>query len=579
MFDRYYIVWNIKVQILYNLLTPHASHLAAQLSGGQKQRIAIARSILKRPNILLLDEATSSLDSECERAVQGALDKLLESSDMTTIVVAHRLSTIKNADVIAVMEDGRVVEQGSHNELLARNAKYKQLVDAQTGTAVSAPTSEEPRKDDVGTIDDKLVKNTAQGTFFEDTLLESEPQSTDLTQSAQLVFRNVHFAYPTRSRNMVFRGLNLTVQRGETLAIVGASGAGKSTIASLLERFYDTTSGTITLDGVDLKDMNVEWLRNQLGFVQQEPALFDTTIGENIRYGYPQASQADVEEAAKRANAHDFIMSFPNGYSTNVGERGIQLSGGQKQRLAIARAIVRRPSILVLDEATSSLDSTSEKLVQAALDEIMKSKTQTAIVIAHRLSTLRNADRIAVIAEGKVLEIGTHEELMALPNGRFKRLSMFQSLDSKIDDVAALLEEAVKVQEVDDGGTKEEVETVESGAETADESSKMSDIQRARRLAKDDVLYLILGSFGAVLAGLVFPASGVSTAVFSSYIVGPVSLAFSPMFFYFLGRFSWPTQSSCSTGQSLAATKMDNQHATVSPTICRRSLSTLPTDG
>jgi ATP-binding cassette subfamily B (MDR/TAP) protein 1 len=269
---------------------------AAQLSGGQKQRIAIARSILKRPSILLLDESTSSLDSECERAVLAALDKLLESSDMTTIVVAHRLSTIKNADVIAVIEEGRVVEQGSHSELLARNGKYKQLVEAQS----EAPTEKDATSDNKS--QDKVevnVDGTSNGELGENEVLvgntcsdslEGEPTYMEMNQSSHLVFRDVYFSYPTRNQNMVFKGLNLNVRRGETLAVVGASGAGKSTIASLIERFYDTTSGTITLDGVDLKEMNVEYLRNQLGFVQQEPTLFDTTIEENIRYGYPQAS-------------------------------------------------------------------------------------------------------------------------------------------------------------------------------------------------------------------------------------------------------------------------------------------------
>ena len=180
----------------------------------------------------------------------------------------------------------------------------------------------------------------------------------------------------------------------------------KSTVIQLIERFYDPISGSVELDGVDLTKLNVKWLRDQLGLVSQEPTLFNTTIGENIKYGYPEASQKEIEEAAKKANAHDFISSFPDGYNTKVGENATQISGGQKQRIAIARALIKNPKILLLDEATSALDSGSEQVVQEAINELMESKSQTVVVIAHRLSTIKNADRIAVISDGVVKELG-----------------------------------------------------------------------------------------------------------------------------------------------------------------------------
>jgi len=230
---------------------------------------------------------------------------------------------------------------------------------------------------------------------------------------------DVHFHYPSRPDSKIFSGLNLTIEVGKTVALVGSSGSGKSTVISLVERFYDPTSGSVRLDGVDLKALNVKWLRKSLGLVSQEPVLFATTIMENIKYGKDTATPQEVEAAAHKANAMQFIAKLPQRFETMCGERGTQLSGGQKQRIAIARAIVSDPKILLLDEATSALDSTSEKLVQAALDNLMSGRT--VIVVAHRLSTIRNADRIVCFKKGVVVESGSHDNLIA-KDGFYKNL-------------------------------------------------------------------------------------------------------------------------------------------------------------
>ncbi|XP_072391051.1 mitochondrial potassium channel ATP-binding subunit isoform X1 [Diabrotica undecimpunctata] len=226
-------------------------------------------------------------------------------------------------------------------------------------------------------------------------------------------FKNVCFAYPTRSQQVILQGFNLSVPSGKTVAIVGASGNGKSTVVALLERFYDVKDGSITLDGHDIRTLDPSWLRGRvLGLISQEPVLFGTTIMENIRYGKPDASDDEVKEAALLANADEFITSFPKGYNTPVGERGVTLSGGQKQRIAIARALLKNPVVLLLDEATSALDTESEKIVQHALERARTGRT--VIVIAHRLSTIQNADLIVVLNKGKIVEMGTHESLKKL---------------------------------------------------------------------------------------------------------------------------------------------------------------------
>jgi ATP-binding cassette subfamily B (MDR/TAP) protein 1 len=237
-------------------------------------------------------------------------------------------------------------------------------------------------------------------------------------------FQDVVFAYPSRREQLVCQGYNLTVEAGTTVALVGSSGSGKSTAVSLVERFYDPDSGVVRLDGVDLRELNVRWLRQQIGLVGQEPVLFSGTIADNIANGKPGATRAEVEAAARMANAHDFILEFRQGYETDVGEKGGQLSGGQKQRVAIARAMIKSPSILLLDEATSALDNESEKIVQAALDDLMSKHKRTTIVIAHRLTTIRHADKIAVVDKGRIVEEGNHDTLMAKgPEGFYYKLN------------------------------------------------------------------------------------------------------------------------------------------------------------
>ncbi|NWZ66808.1 MDR1 protein, partial [Acrocephalus arundinaceus] len=239
----------------------------------------------------------------------------------------------------------------------------------------------------------------------------------------EIEFRNIHFSYPSRPDVKILKGLNLKVQTGKTIALVGASGCGKSTTIQLLQRFYDPDQGEVTLDGRDIRTLNTKWLRENIGIVSQEPVLFATTIAENIRYGREDISDAEIEQAAKEANAFDFISRLPDKFNTMVGERGAQLSGGQKQRIAIARALARNPKILLLDEATSALDTQSESIVQAALDKARAGRT--TIVIAHRLSTIRTADTIAGFEKGVVVEQGTHSELM-LQKGVYYSLVMQQ---------------------------------------------------------------------------------------------------------------------------------------------------------
>ncbi len=249
-----------------------------------------------------------------------------------------------------------------------------------------------------------------------------EPAGSPLR--GEVEFCDVRFRYPSRPEIEVLKGISFVVRPGEKIALVGPSGSGKSTIISLLLRFYDPEPGELRLDGRPAREYPLAWLRNQMSIVPQEALLFGGSIYENIAYGRPGASAAEIMEAARQAHAHEFITPLPEGYQTLVGERGIQLSGGQRQRVAIARAILRNPAILILDEATSSLDSESERFVQLALDQLMQNRT--TFMIAHRLSTVRRADRILVIREGQLVESGTHGELHQRENGLYRHLAELQ---------------------------------------------------------------------------------------------------------------------------------------------------------
>ncbi|MFW5769644.1 MAG: ABC transporter ATP-binding protein [Spirochaetota bacterium] len=270
--------------------------------------------------------------------------------------------------------------------------------------------------------------------FFE--ILDIEPEIRDAPDPVRLEnpagrieFRDVAFQYTERKD--IFRGLDLTIEPGRTVALVGPSGAGKTTFCSLIPRFYDISEGTITIDGIDIRNITLKSLREHIGIVQQDVFLFSGTIRENIVYGRMEADEEAVVRAAQRANAHDFITELPAGYDTNIGEKGVKLSGGQKQRISIARVFLKDPRILILDEATSSLDTESEMVIQEALSHLVKGRT--SFVIAHRLSTIKHADRIIVLSEHGIEQRGTHEELLRRP-GLYARLYTAHRRDKFITD-------------------------------------------------------------------------------------------------------------------------------------------------
>uniref|UniRef100_A0A673H113 Multidrug resistance protein 1-like n=1 Tax=Sinocyclocheilus rhinocerous TaxID=307959 RepID=A0A673H113_9TELE len=353
-------------------------------------------------------------------------------------------------------------------------------------------------------------------------------------------FKNIHFSYPSRKDVKILQGMSLKIPHGKTIALVGASGCGKSTTIQLLQRFYDPDSGEVTLDGHDIRSLNVCWLRENMGIVSQEPVLFGTTIAENIRYGREDATDEDIERAIKEANAYDFISKLPDKLNTMVGERGAQLSGGQKQRIAIARALVKNPKILLLDEATSALDTQSESIVQAALDKARAGRT--TIVIAHRLSTIRSADIIAGFSEGKVVEQGTHRELMAKKGVYYSLVMQQTSGRPNDDDLDANEDDTQDDSEGETGEESSETETPEGGMEMQMESGtfrrslrrgserrssrkksskkkkKAPEIPFTKILAlnKPEWPYLLVGTLASLVGGAVYPC----VAILFAKIIG-----------------------------------------------------------
>lgn len=252
---------------------------------------------------------------------------------------------------------------------------------------------------------------------------DSEAETVESIRG-EIEFRHVDFSYPTRPDVLVFKDFNLRIRAGQSQALVGASGSGKSSVIALIERFYDPNVGKVMIDGKDIRRLNLKSLRLKIGLVQQEPALFAASIFDNIAYGKEGATEAEVIEAARAANVHTFVSALPEGYKTTVGERGVQLSGGQKQRIAIARAVLKDPAILLLDEATSALDAESECVLQEALERLMRGRT--TVLVAHRLSTIRGVTSIGVVQDGRIVEQGSHSELISRPEGAYSRLLQLQ---------------------------------------------------------------------------------------------------------------------------------------------------------
>lgn len=322
--------------------------------------------------------------------------------------------------IVFIIWQGMIMTQGAHPSLPKEGFYQFILFTILMGASIgSLPELYANIQKALGAVENLIeIMNTA-------TERELVDGTKKPTLEGNIRLEDVHFQYPQRLDVPVLSGINFSIGRNQTLAVVGGSGAGKSTLASLLLRYYEPQSGAVFFDDTNTREIDLEYLRSHIAIVPQEVMLFADTIQENIRFGRPEASTQEIEDAAKAANALEFIQSFPEGMNTQVGDRGIQLSGGQKQRIAIARAILKNPALLILDEATSALDSESEKLVQDALDRLMTNRT--AIVIAHRLSTIRKADKIIVLQEGKIMEEGNHETLIAL-NGAYARFVELQNL-------------------------------------------------------------------------------------------------------------------------------------------------------
>ncbi|CAL4895809.1 unnamed protein product [Urochloa decumbens] len=344
-------------------------------------------------------------------------------------------------------------------------------------------------------------------------------------------FREVYFSYPTRPDEQIFRGFSLAIQSGTTVALVGQSGSGKSTVISLIERFYDPQLGEVLIDGVNLREFQLRWIRSKIGLVSQEPVLFAASIRDNIAYGKDDATDEEIRAAAELANAYKFIDKMPQGFATSVGEHGTQLSGGQKQRIAIARAILKDPRILLLDEATSALDTESERIVQEALDRVMTNRT--TVIVAHRLSTVRNADTIAVIHQGSVVEKGSHHELVKDAEGAYSQLIRLQEASHASEGAnyqnkssrkgnsictgkQTLTDQSTTIRSPQNNSRNHSLSvsfSVPLEIDVQDRSSKNADeeieqevpLSRLASLNKPEIPVLVLGSIASAVSGVIFP--------------------------------------------------------------------------
>ena len=394
-------------------LSKENQDLIAESSGGASEQLLSAQTVQAFTHE---DRSRAKFDEVTEQSYRSARRRIMTRALLTALVIFMVFAAI----VMFLQMGSQDVRTGETTEGgLVQFMIYTIMV----GGAVAALSEVWGELQRAAGATERLVELLT----IEDTVQDpAEPEAVAAPVKGGLTFDNVHFSYPSRSDIPALHGVNLDIKPGETVALVGPSGAGKSTMIHMVQRFYDPQVGAVRMDGQDLRDLERTEFRKYLALVPQDPVIFADTARENIRFGRPTATDAEVEEAAKAAAAHDFLTALPDGYDSYVGERGVMLSGGQKQRIAIARAILRDAPILLLDEATSALDAESEHAVQVAVDEL--AKTRTTLIVAHRLATVKKADRIVVFEEGKIVAQGTHDSLVA-QGGLYARLAKLQFTD------------------------------------------------------------------------------------------------------------------------------------------------------
>jgi ATP-binding cassette subfamily B protein len=391
-------------------LSKENQDLIAESSGGASEQLLSAQTVQAFTHE---DLSRAKFDDVTEQSYRSARRRILTRAFLTAVVIFMVFAAI----VLFLQMGSQDVSQGEITEGgLVQFLIYTIMV----GGAVAALSEVWGELQRAAGATERLIELLT----VEDTVNDpAKPLVLIPPVRGALTFEDVQFSYPSRPQISALDGFNLTIEPGETIALVGPSGAGKSTVIQMVQRFYDPQSGTVRIDGMDLRDLNRGEFRKHIALVPQDPVIFADTARENIRFGRPDASDAEVEEAAKAAAAHEFLAILPDGYDSYVGERGVMLSGGQKQRIAIARAILRDAPILLLDEATSALDAESEYAVQRAVEDLAKSRT--TLIVAHRLATVKKADRIIVLEAGKIVAQGTHDSLVA-QGGLYARLARLQ---------------------------------------------------------------------------------------------------------------------------------------------------------